>query len=55
MVVKADVLRVTQKSCRSLGLFWLVPDALLLGSGFHWPAEATPCVHARIHAELGKP
>ncbi len=53
MVVNAGVPRVTRKSRRSIGLFWLMLGALLFGCGFHRDVAAVERLRARIHDELG--
>jgi hypothetical protein len=53
MVVDAAVPRVTRKGHRSLGLFWFLPGALLLGCGFHRDVAATLRLRARIHDQIG--
>jgi|GEM_PF-1169964 len=53
MVVNASVPRITRKKRRSVGLFWLLPGALLLGCGFHRDVAAVERLRARIHDEIG--
>jgi hypothetical protein len=53
MVVNAGVPRVTRKSRRLVGLFWLAPALLLFGCGFNRDVAAVERLRARIHDELG--
>ncbi len=53
MVVNAGVPGVRRKIRSSVGIFWLLPSALLFGCGFHRDSAAVERLRARIHDQVG--